>query len=672
MTAPSPPAGGARRRRALVPALAVLALVVLYASWPRRPRPIELPAGGATAGWPHYGGDVGGLRYSTLDQIGPDNVGHLEIAWTYHTGDVYRGEGGLTAFEGTPILVDETLYLCTPYNRVIALDPETGEERWSFDPELDRSVDYGNQFVCRGVAHWSDAAAAGPCARRILTATNDGRLIALDAATGAPCADFGERGEVDLRQGIGALAWPGEYQVTSAPQVVGDLVVVGSAVSDNVRTDAPPGVVRAYDARDGALRWAWDPVPAPAESEVSSEHGWLRGERYFLGTPNVWAPMSADPERGLVFLPTGNPSPDYWAAHRRGLDAFGSSVVALEAETGAVAWSYQTVHHDLWDFDVPAQPTLFSLRRNGSEIPALVQATKMGFLFVLDRETGQPLFPVEERPVPQTTIEGEVTSPTQPFPIALPHLADEGLAAEQAFGFTPWDRGACRRRIEQLRFEGIFTPPSLEGTLMVPGNAGGSNWGGVAVDPERQVLVANTMNLAWSVTLFERDRLDELRERFPEAELSPQRGTPYWMMREMLLSPLGVPCGPPPWGELAAVDLASGELLWQVPLGTIRDLVPGPIPIHIRMGVPNLGGPLVTRSGLVFVGATFDAYLRAFDLETGEELWKGRLPAGGQATPMTYRLRPDGRQYVVIAAGGHARAGTKLGDAVVAFALRTR
>jgi quinoprotein glucose dehydrogenase len=630
--------------------------------------PPPLDHAGPTAEWPHYGGDQGGMRYSPLTQITPENVHLLEPAWVVRTGDVFQGQGGATAFEATPIVVAGTMYLCTPYNRVLALDPETGEERWSYDPLLDRSVDYANQFVCRGVAHWADPElpAEATCSRRILTATNDARLIALDAATGHPCAAFGEAGEVDLQQGVGELAWPGEYQMTSPPLVLGDLVVVGSAVNDNARIDAPSGVVRAYDARSGALRWSWDPVPSDLEEPpqpVSEATG-----SYRHGTPNAWAPLSADPERGLVFVPTGNPSPDYWAAGRHGSDHYGSSVVALDAASGAVVWHLQTVHHDLWDFDVPAQPTVFELRRPGRDaVPALVQATKMGLLFLVDRETGEPLFPIEERAVPQTDVPGEITAPTQPFPTRPPQLVPATLTPEEAWGLTPFDRGACQKRLAALRFDGMYTPPSLEGTLMFPGNAGGSNWGGVAVDPERGWIVANTMSLPWAVTLFPWEELDARRAGFPDAEFAPQRGTPYGLMREMLVSPLDIPCNPPPWGTLAAVDAAAGEILWQVPLGTIRDLLP--IPLPVRLGVPNLGGPIVTASGLVFIAATMDDYLRAFDLETGEELWKGRLPAGGQATPMTYRLRPDGRQFVVVAAGGHQRAGSRLGDSLVTFAL---
>jgi quinoprotein glucose dehydrogenase len=555
--------------------------------------------------------------------------------------------------------VDGTLYLCTPFNRVIALDPERGRERWKFDPQIDRRANYANQALCRGVAAWRDAGAApdATCARRIFSATNDGRLFALDAASGRPCAGFGAGGEVELKLGVGEQKWPGEYQVTSAPQVVGDLVAVGSAVSDNQRLDAPSGVVRAYDARSGALRWSFDVAPPghPRPADGS----------YVRGTPNVWAPMSADPARDLLFVPTGNPASDYYRGEIPQLDHYGSSVVALRASTGEVVWHFQTVHHDLWDYDVPAQPTLMELRRDGAALPALIQPTKMGHLFVLHRETGAPLLPVEERPVPQDGAPGEKLSRTQPFPLKPPPLVRSRLRPEDAWGLTPLDRRWCRDRIAALRSDGIFTPPTLQGSVMYPGNAGGSNWGGVAVDPERQLVVANVMDLPWTVRLVPGEDVERLRRENPGKEIAPQKGTRYGMWRETLLSPLGLPCNAPPWGELMAVDLASGDVRWRVPFGSVRDI--SPIPIPWKPGVPNVGGPLVTASGLVFIGAAMDDYLRAFDLESGAELWKARLPAGGQATPMTYRA--GGRQFVVIAAGGHSRAGTTIGDHVVAFAL---
>jgi len=631
-------------------------------------RDCAAPSGGAPTDWPSYGNDAGGSRFAALADITRENVQCLERAWTYHTVDLPNSRGEQNselASEVTPILADGTLYLCTPFNRVIALDPATGAERWTFDPRLDMSGRYANQLVCRGVSTWLDpeAAPGARCRRRILTATNDARLFALDAADGTPCPEFGAGGSVDLNPGVGAQEWRGEYQVTSPPAVARDVVIVGAAVADNQRTDAPSGVVRAYDARTGALRWAWDlrPPDFVATPQNTSAEG------FALATPNVWAPMAVDEARDLVFVPTGNPAPDYYRGDSH-IDHYGSSIVALRASSGERVWHFQTVHRDLWDFDVPAQPTLFALRRDGREIPALVQTTKMGLLFVLDRETGEPLFPVEERAVPQIAVPGEKLSPTQPFPTLPPGLSRQALSPEDAFGFTPWDRRACRRRLEQLRFEGMYTPPTLEGTLILPGNAGGSNWGGVAVDEARQRLVANTQNLAWAVQLVPRESIAAERARGDRSEYSeyaPMRGTPYVLRRTALLSPLGVPCNPPPWGQLAAVDLASGGISWQVPLGTTRDLTP--LPIALALGTPTLGGPLLTESGLVFIAATMDWVLRAFDAESGKELWKGRLPTGGFATPMSYRA--GGRQFVVIAAMGYDRAGVPIDDSLIAFAL---
>lgn len=645
--------------------IAALAAWLGWYAWEHRPIHVDISMDGPTADWRHYGNDRGGSRYSPLTQINRENVQYLQVAWEYHTGDVSDGKGdaveSATAFEATPILVRETLYVPTPFNRIIALDPETGAERWAYDPHIDLSGDYANQLICRGVDYWESPEGEG----RLLMGTNDGRLVAIDADSGKPCPKFGEAGQVDLKSGSGEERWLGEYQVTSPPVVAGDVAVVGSAVGDNARVDAPSGVVRGYDVRTGELVWAWDLRPPDYEppEEMLSQDG------YMLGTPNVWAPMAVDEQRGLVFIPTGNPAPDYYGGNRDGADHFGSSVVALNAQTGEVVWHFQTVHHDLWDYDVPAQPTLVDIEYDGKTIPAVVQATKMGFLFCLNRETGEPIYGVEERPVPQSTVPGEQTSPTQPFPIKPPQLVPDDLKSEDGWGPLGIRADECKQLLASMYFDGMYTPPQLEKlTLMYPGNAGGSNWGGVAADAERQIVIANVMDVPFATALIKRENLDAWREDYPDEEFGGQEGTPYAMLRMRVLSSLDLPCNPPPWGTLAAVDLTAGELLWQVPFGTIQDLAPAAVP-NIKYGVPNLGGPIVTGSGVVFIAAAMDNYLRAYDIETGNELWKGRLPAGGQATPMTYRLRPDSKQYVVIAAGGHARAGTKLGDSVVAFAL---
>jgi len=641
--------------------LALLALLGLAACEGRAP----LDHSGPIAEWPEYAGDKGGLHWSPLTQITRANVGDLELAWEYRHGDRSDGSDGTTrtSFNATPLVAGGAMYFCTGYNRVIALDAETGRERWAFDPgQRMRKLHGPYPRVCRGVAHWAatDAAErAGACGRRIFTGTIDSELIALDAETGRACDGFGAAGRVTLREGIGEGVPPWEYYPTSPPLVVHDLVVVGALVADNLRADAPAGVVRAFDARTGALRWAWDPVP-PGRRPAP-------GERFARGTPNVWSFLSADPERDLVFVPTGNPSPDLYGGQRDGLDFYGSSIVALRASTGEVVWHFQTVHHDLWDYDVPAQPTLLELEIGGRRVAALAQITKMGHLFLLDRETGAPLWPIEERPVPQGGVPGETLSPTQPFPTHPPPLHPAQLDPEDAWGFTPWDRGKCAEKIRALRNDGIFTPPTTEGSLLFPSNAGGPNWGGVSIDPLRGRLFVNQMRLAGFVKLVPRAEYDALPSKdavYPE-ELYPMEGTPWAARRGPLMSPLGTPCNPPPWGVLTAVDLGTGRVLWEVRLGTTRDQAP--FPMWLPLGAPNLGGSLATAGGLVFIGATTEKILRAFDADSGEEIWSARLPYTANATPLSYRLRADGRQYVVVAAGGHGWS--EPGDAVMAFAL---
>jgi quinoprotein glucose dehydrogenase len=620
------------------------------------------------AEWPSYGNDAGGTRYSPLAQIDRGNVGRLRVAWTYRTGEIGGvSPWGFTAFEATPLMVDDTLFLSTPYNRIIALDPETGTERWRYDPSVDRTRRFAI-VTSRGVSTWldSDAPAGRACRRRIFVGTIDARLIAVDAASGIPCRDFGRDGQVDLTAGIEVSDDPCCYQVTSPPAVVSGLVVVGSSIGDNRAVQLERGVVRAYDARSGALRWSWDPIPTreshPARTTWAGD-SWRRN-----GAANVWSVMSVDAERGLLFLPTSSPSPDFYGGQRLGANVYANSVVALNAVTGQVVWHFQVVHHDLWDYDVPAQPALVNLTRDGKPIPAVVVATKMGHLYVLHRETGVPLFPVEERAVPKSTVPGEEASPTQPFPVRPRPLVPARLAADDAWGMDAGERDACRARIARLRSEGIFTPPSLEGTVIFPGYAGGMNWSSVSHDPVRGLVIANTNRVAFAVTLVPRDRYE--RERTtgarPGREFAAQRGTPYGMYREALLSPRGLPCNPPPWGALTAVDVATGDVRWEVPLGSSPEL--STLAETRDWGSLNFGGSLATAGGLVFIGAARDTMLRAFDVETGQVLWTGDLPASAQATPMTYRAR-NGEQFVVIAAGGHSALRTKMGDYVVAFAL---
>jgi quinoprotein glucose dehydrogenase len=617
--------------------------------------------------WPNYGNDPGGMRYSAVAQISRENVSKLRVAWIFQTGDISDGSGGSrrSGFETTPILVDGTLFFTTPFNRVIALDPQTGKQRWAYDPKIDRSLEYGDGLVNRGVATWIDStrSSSQPCRRRIYEATQDARLISLDAATGKPCLDFGEHGQVNLREVAGYRA--GWYHMTSPPAIIDDLVVVGSAIDDNQRAVMPDGVVRAFDARTGVLRWSWDPIPrTPVDGGDKSNDDKL----WHTGAANAWSIMAVDGPRDLIFVPTGSASPDYYGGLRPGDNRWANSVVALHGKTGKIAWGFQLVHHDLWDYDTASPPLLANLRPRGESIPVIIQGNKTGFLYVLNRDTGKPVFPVEERRVPQSDVPGEVASPTQPFPVVPPPLAPQQVATEDAWGPTAQDRETCREWIHGLRNQGIFTPPSLQGTLAVPGNLGGMTWSGYAFDPQRSLLVVNTNNLVAKIKLIPRADFwkDEVRKE--DGDYTPQAGAPYGLFRRFLQSPSDLPCTAPPWGMLTAVDMSEGKIRWQIPLGSMQDF--GGKQSPVPPGSISLGGPIVTAGGLVFVAGTFDPFIRAFDVETGKELWKAKLPASGNATPMTYRLGSNGKQYLVIAAGGHPKITEEsLSDALIAFTL---
>jgi quinoprotein glucose dehydrogenase len=620
------------------------------------------------ADWPAYGRDPGGSRYSPASQIDRDNVKELKVAWTYRTGESKPGIGKVAAFEATPIVIEGFLYLSTPFNKVIALDPESGMERWTYDPQVDSARSY-SEVTSRGVSMWSDSKAkvGSPCQRRIFVGTIDARLISLDAVSGVPCRDFGREGQVDLTRDL-RIVDRGDYQVTSPPAVIGDLLIVGSSIGDNRGVELERGVVRAFDTRTGILRWSWDPIPQTANDPARKTWDNKSGAR--TGAANAWSLISADPRRDLVFVPTSSPSPDFYGGERLGSNLYANSVVALRGSTGKMVWHFQTVHHDLWDYDVAAQPMLVTVKQKGREIPAVAIGTKIGHLFLLNRENGNPIFPVEERPVPASTVPGESASPTQPFPKLPPALVPQKLEPEDAWGLSDSDRDWCRERIKASRSLGVFTPPSFEGTIMFPGNVGGVNWGGMSHDPTRGLAIVSTNRLATLVKLIPRDEYSKLRSSGEgnrlQGEFGRQTGAPYAMYRELLRAPNGAPCNPPPWGALSAVDLATGAVRWEVPLGTIPLFAL--FPKASEWGSPNLGGSIVTAGGLVFIAGAMDNYLRAFDVETGKQLWKGELPASGQATPMTYRLS-SGKQFVVIAAGGHGKLGTKIGDHVVAFSL---
>ena len=601
-------------------------------------------------GWPTYGNDPGGTRYSPATQIDRSNVLQLKPAWTFRTGAFPHDEelDKKAAFEATPILVDGKLYLSTPYDHVIALDAQTGARLWEFDPKLE--LPYGaSEVTSRGVAAWREphAKAGQLCGLRIFIGTLDARLIALDGATGKPCADFGTEGEIDLTTDV-KLRDPGDYQVTSAPVVVKDLVITGSSMGDNRAVTVERGIVRAYDVRSGKLRWTWDPI-AP----------WAYQTTPRTGAGNAWSTISVDTERDLIFIPTGSASPDYYGGFRKGDNKWANSVVALHASTGAFVWGFQVVHHDLWDYDVASQPALFAWK-DGT--PAIAITTKMGRVFVLNRLTGAPLLPVEERPVPKSDVPGEEAWPTQPA--STISLVPEQLSAEDAWGIKPEEKEWCAEKIKAARAGEIFTPPSLQGTLVFPSNVGGVNWGSAAYDPARHLLFVDTNRLPIFVRLIPRAELDAARKNATDSdrlhgEFARQTGAPFAMFRTPLLAPSGLPCNAPPWGTVAAVDLFEGKKVWDVPLGSF---VPG-----MNTGTITLGGPMATAGGLVFTAAAMDNYLRAFDSESGKEIWKYELPAGGQATPMTYTLK--GKQYLVIAAGGHGKLGTKQGDYVIGFAL---
>ncbi|CAN5753344.1 glucose/quinate/shikimate family membrane-bound PQQ-dependent dehydrogenase [soil metagenome] len=635
---------------------------------------ISLPTAAQEIDWHANGRDAFGTRYSPADAITRANVGRLDIAWTYRTGEAEPrfATRRPASFQATPLVSEGVMYVGTPLGRVIALDAATGRELWVFDPQIRRDIPYGD-FANRGVSLYVDARAAhgAHCRRTIFIANAQSQLVAIDARDGARCTAFGEDGAIDLTRGLRIAPFERQvYSMTSPPVVVKDVVVTGSSVADNSRPTLPSGEVRAYDARTGELRWSWDPVPQDPRDPAYGD--WRGALAHGTGGANAWSVLAADAARDLVFVPTGSAAPDYYGALRLGDNRYANTITALRASTGEVVWSFQTVHHDLWDYDNASPPALVTLMRDGLEVPAVLQATKTGMLFVLHRDTGEPLFPVEERAVPASRIPGEEASPTQPFSAGIALLSPHALSLDDVWGASDEDRAACRAMIAPLRNEGIFTPPDMRGTLVLPSNIGGAHWGGLAWDPVRRIAVIPVNRIAAEVQLIPRDSIDfaaavaENDRLGLGYEYNRMQGTPYVMRRRILLSPSGLPCSPPPFGTLVAVSLDTGEHLWNVPLGSLERMMPDGATLPPEWGSINLGGPIVTAGGVVFIGAALDRALKAYDIETGRELWRGRLPESARATPMTYRLA-SGEQFVAIAVGGGGPFGE--GDHVVVFRL---
>ncbi|CAM2159190.1 quinoprotein glucose dehydrogenase (plasmid) [Pararobbsia alpina] len=682
-----------RRRGALTlgASLVICVAVLIYAAF-NDPQQVNgaLAAGATTptlqgdahAGdWTAYGHTQAGTRYSRLSQINEHNVSDLKVAWTFETGDKKGPQDPVEITnEVTPLKVGDTLYLCSPHQILFALDAATGKEKWRFDPKLKPDPSF-QHVTCRGVSYYDEQASAtapsqqtsiaqgatrAMCTRRVILPVNDGHLYELDADTGRPCPAFGNTGDLDL-QHLQPVQTAGQYEPTSPPVIAGKVIVVAGAVTDNFSTREPSGVIRGFDVDTGRLVWAFDTGSDTPNAIPDDQHTFTKN------SPNSWAPAAYDPKLDLVYLPMGVKTPDIWGGDRTpALERYASGLLALHASTGKLAWFYQTVHHDLWDMDVPSQPTLADITdRNGNTVPAIYVPAKTGNIFVLDRRNGHLLVPAPERPVPQGAARGDHVSPTQPFS-ALTFRPSKNLTGADMWGATMYDQLVCRVMFHRLRYEGPFTPPSEQGTLVFPGNLGMFEWGGIAVDTDRQIAIANPIALPFVSKLIPRGPRNPIEPpqagqngTGAEAGVQPQYGVPFGVTLNPFMSPIGLPCKQPAWGYVAALDLRTNQVVWKKRIGTVRDSAPLPIPL--RMGMPMLGGPVTTAGHVFFIGATADNYLRAFSTDTGKELWSARLPAGGQATPMTYEV--NGKQYVVIAAGGHGSFGTKLGDYVIAYAL---
>ncbi len=669
--------------RAAVAVGAVISLIVVLVVTTSRAQ-AQAAAGAATlptasgGDWTAFGRDPGGSQYSPLATITVRNVGQLQQAWVHRSGDFKDAplpQGG-TVLQTTPLHANGTLYFCTPWNKVFAIDPVTGRQRWVFDPhrvdpQSGKALSPPLQMAgrCRGVAYWQPAAvtstatgtaaptasSAGACAKRIFKNGEGGRLYALDADSGALCADFG------AAKGHPGWVWHEDYDnrgegfsgsPSSPPAILGDLVIIGNSTNDGL-SNARDGFIRAFDVRSGVLRWEWSPIPAERSAQT--------------GAANVWSTISVDPARNLVFVPTTSPSTDYYGGGRQFDIPMSNSIVALDGATGKPAWHFQTIRHDLFDYDLVGHPLLVDIRRGGKTIPAALLQTKMGWLFGFDRGTGAPIWPIVEKAVPATDVPGDRAAPTQPVPTGIAPFARQVMKRDELFGLTPLDRLACQRTFDKARYDGMYTPPSVRGSILFPSALGGGNWGGASYDPKSNLLIIKAENLATLIKVVPKAD-PKVEDKLPPQDYLTRSlvGTPYKVEGEIFQSPLGIPCTPPPWGTLSAIDLDSGKLKWQIPLGQVRR-AGVTVPDGAGWGSPNVGGPITTAGGLTFIGATMDSKLRAIETATGKELWSTDLPVPGMAVPMTYAV--NGRQYVVIAAGGNAQVGTKIGDYLIAFAL---
>ncbi|AZD17746.1 glucose/quinate/shikimate family membrane-bound PQQ-dependent dehydrogenase [Pseudomonas chlororaphis] len=633
--------------------------------------------------WQAYGRTEFGDRYSPLTQITPANIGKLQEAWRIRTGDMPTAKDPVEITnQNTPLKVNGMLYACTAHSQVLALDPDTGKEIWRFDPKIQGPN--GDDFrgwahmTCRGVSYYDEAsfnksdaistpaslsaagqAIAASCPRRLFLPTADARLIAINADTGKVCEDFGNKGAVDLKAGIGPFT-PGGYYSTSPTAITRNLVIIGGHVTDNESTNEPSGVIRAFDVHDGHLVWNWDAGNPDVTTPLPE------GQTYTRNSPNMWSLASVDEKLGLVYLPLGNQMPDQWGGNRTaGAEKFSAGTVALDIDTGKLRWNYQFTHHDLWDMDVGSQPTLVDMKTADGIKPALIQPTKQGSLYVLDRRDGTPIVPIQEVPAPGGAVEGDHSAPTQArsdLNLLPPPLEEKGM-----WGATPFDQMLCRIQFKELRYEGQYTPPSIQGSLVYPGNVGVFNWGSVSIDPVRHLLFTSPNYMAFVSKLVPRAEVAAGSKRESETSgVQPNTGAPYAVIMHPFMSPFGVPCQAPAWGYVAGIDLTTNKVVWKHKNGTSRDS--SPVPIGLPIGVPSMGGSMVTAGGVGFLSGTLDQYIRGYDVNNGKELWKSRLPAGGQATPMSYTGK-DGKQYVLVVVGGHGSLGTKMGDYIIAYKL---